>query len=136
MGKFIKIILCLLFAIAIYATANEISARNDADEMAHTSLTVQNEGTIRAVVTATHPPYFPDAELAGAGMQVQQITMSRLQRISALEYIFSLKSLSQRLADRDAALSQHWCRLYDTTTDYCCHPVSEYYVFALRRIIV
>ena len=36
----------------------------------------------------------------------------------------------------DAVLSQHWGKLYETTTSYCCHPVSEYYVFALRRIIV
>lgn len=136
MGKFINVILYLLFAVVIYATANEISASNDADKVDHTYLAAQDEGTIRAVVTTTCPPYFPDAELAGAGMHVQQITMSRLQRISILEYLFSLKSLSQRLADRDAVLSQHWCRLYDTTTDYCCHPVSEYYVFALRRIIV
>lgn len=136
MGKFIQVILCLLFAMVIYATANELSARNDADNLAHAALAVQNEGAIRAVVTATCPPYLPDAELAGAGMQVQQISISRLQRINVLEYIFSLKSLSQRLADRDAALSQHWSRIYETTTSYCCHPVSSYYVFALRRIIV
>lgn len=136
MGKFIKVILCLLFAIAIYATANEVSARNGADGETHTSLTIQNEGTIRTVLTSARPPYLPEAELAGTGMQMQQITFSRLQRISALEYLFSLKGLSQRLSDRDAMLSQHQSRLYATTTDYGCHPVSDYYVFALRRIIV
>ena len=46
------------------------------------------------------------------------------------------QDIAQRLADRDAVLSQHWGKLYETTTSYCCHPVSEYYVFALRRIIV
>lgn len=125
----------MLFAVALYAAANEVSAMKNADEKAHMVLPVQNEG-VQATLSAVQLPYFPDAELAGTGMQIQQITTSRLQRINVLEYIFSLKSLSQKLADRDAVLSQHRCRLYDTTTSYYCHPASEYYVFALRRIIV
>lgn len=125
----------MLFAIALYAAANEVSAMKSADCTVHTTSQMQDEGG-QATLSAMQLPYFPDAELAGTGIQLQQITTSRLQRINVLEYIFSLKSLTQRLADRDAVLSQHRGRLYDTTTCYYCHPASEYYVFALRRIIV
>lgn len=127
----------MLFAIALYAAANEVSAMKSAGETVHAVvLPIQNEDVQATTLSAVQLPYFPDAELAGIGIQFQQVTMSRLQRINVLEYIFSLKSLSQKLADRDAALSQHKGRLYDTTTCYNCHPASEYYVFALRRIIV
>lgn len=135
MGKFIKSILCLLFAIAIFAVANEVSVARGAELTACGTFPMQNKA-IQTTVTAAQSPFFTDAELAGSGMQVQQISMSRLQRINVVEYIFSLKSISQKMASHDAALSQHWCRLYATTTSYCCHPASEYYVFALRRIIV
>ena len=76
-------------------------------------------------------------ELAGTGIQTHQIAMSRIQRIQAAESIFFFKK----------PLLKGWQTvmlfylsiggtLYETTTSYCCHPVSEYYVFALRRIIV
>ena len=70
------------------------------------------KGDTHETVSSPQAPYFPDAELAGAGIQVHQIAMSRIQRIQAAEYVFSLKGLAQRLADRDAALSQHWGKLF------------------------
>ena len=135
MMKFIKVILCLLFAVVLYAAASEISAKEYADADAYATLPVQNK-ELQATITAVKFPYSPDAELAGAGMTAYQISLSRIQRINMLDYVFSVKSISQKLADRDAVLSQHQCRLYDSTTSYCCHPASEYYVFALRHIIV
>ncbi|MCY6292738.1 MULTISPECIES: hypothetical protein [Bacteroides] len=135
MAKFIKIILFMLFAVALHCVANNYFAGEQAEQDTYMAMSVL-KGDMHETVSSPQAPYFPDAELAGAGIQVHQIAMSRIQRIQAAEYVLSLKGLAQRLADRDAALSQHWGKLYDTTTSYCCHPVSEYYVFALRRIIV
>lgn len=136
MAKFVRVICCLLFAMALYATANDASAGRSAEEALCADAISLHGNEMQAALTTARTPYLPDAELAGVGMQVQQVPMSRVLRINVLGHIFSVKSISQKLADRDAMLSQHWCRLYETTTHYCCHPVSEYYVFALRHIIV
>ena len=119
----------MLFAVALHCVANNYFAGEQAEQDTYMAMSVL-KGDTHETVSNPQAPYFPDAELAGAGIQVHQIAMSRIQRIQAAEYV------AQRLADRDAALSQQWGKLYDTTTSYCCHPVSEYYVFALRRIIV
>ena len=52
------------------------------------------------------------------------------------EYFSSLRNVLQCCADRDNSLSQHWGRIYNTTTSYYCQPASEYYVFTLRHIII
>ena len=118
----------MLFAVALHSVANDYFAEKQAEQDIYMAMSAM-KGDTHETVSSPQTPYFPDAELAG-------IAMSRIQRIQAAESIFSLKALAQRLADRDAVLSQHWGKLYETTTSYCCHPVSEYYVFALRRIIV
>lgn len=81
-------------------------------------------------------PYLPDAELAGGGGQSHLLTYSRIQRLSATEYIFSLKSWVHKLARRAAVLSLHREKLYDAVAHYRCEPVCEYYVFTLRRILI
>ena len=116
----------MLFAVALHSVANDYFAEKQAEQDIYMAMSTM-KGDTHETVSSPQTPYFPDAELAGTGIQTHQIAMSR---------IFSLKALAQRLADRDAVLSQHWGKLYETTTSYCCHPVSEYYVFALRRIIV
>ena len=121
--------------MALHSVANDYFAEKQAEQDIYMAMSTM-KGDTHETVSSPQTPYFPDAELAGTGIQTHQIAMSRIQRIQAAESIFSLKALAQRLADRDAVLSQHWGKLYETTTSYCCHPVSEYYVFALRRIIV
>lgn len=124
----------MLFAVALHCVANNYFAGEQAEQDTYMAMSVL-KGDTHETVSNPQAPYFPDAELAGAGIQVHQIAMSRIQRIQAAEYVFSLKGLAQRLADRCCLVSAVG-KLYDTTTSYCCHPVSEYYVFALRRIIV
>ncbi len=87
-------------------------------------------------VQSSSLPYLPTAELIGCGAQAQQIAPSRLQRIFITEYVTTLKSVVQRMAERMAVLSQHQERIYDTTTSYYCHPASQYYVYTLRRIVI
>lgn len=135
MLKYIKTILFLLFAIAFYSIANHLPAEKTADGSMYAM--IQANTPEQESVSSVQMPYLPDAELGGAGLtHFHQITMSRIQRINISEYIISLKSMAEGVAGREDALSQHWSRLYGTTTSYACHPVSEYYVFALRRIIV
>lgn len=132
MAKFVKIVFLMLFAVAFYTAAN--SSFVDSSTKQGSSMLSLN--TVQAKVSAAQRPYFPEAELASNALQTYQVMMSRIQRVNVLEYTLSLKNLIQQLASRIAALAHHSGRIYDTTTSYYCHPASEYYVFALRHIII
>lgn len=92
MAKFIKIILFMLFAVALHCVANNYFAGEQAEQDTYMAMSVL-KGDTHETVSSPQAPYFPDAELAGAGIQVHQIAMSRIQRIQAAEYVFSLKVL-------------------------------------------
>lgn len=131
MAKFVKVILFLLFAVAFHSVvANNFFAEKP--------VKMQECAFVHTIdsqkVTSAQLPYLPEGELSNAA-QSHQIATSRIQRISLLEYSISLRTLAQKSLLREAALVQHWGRIYDTTTS-CCRPASEYYVFALRRIII
>lgn len=136
MAKFVKMILFLLFAVALHCVASDFFAEKSVKEECRAAVLSLEHGVSETAVARVQSPQFPVAELAGGGIQTQQVVTSRIQRIHATQYILSLKSLGQKLVDCEAALSQNRQRLYDNTTSYCCHPVNDYYVFALRRIIV
>lgn len=133
MAQFVKVILLLLFTVAFYSVVNDFSAAK-VEQQSHAA--VLDRETKGSVVSKAEVPHLPEVELIGGGAPMHQLTMSRVQRVSVIEYSLSLKGLVQSLANREAALSQHLRRIYDTTTSYYCHPASQYYVFALRRIII
>lgn len=133
MVKFVKVILLLLFSVAFYGMANGLSAAK-VDQDTH-AVTVM-DGEQESLIASSQLPYLPEAELVNNCSLMNQVTMSRVQRVNLIEYSLSLKGVLQSLANREASLSQHWGRIYDTTTSYNCHPSSQYYVFALRRIII
>ncbi|WP_455584805.1 hypothetical protein [Bacteroides sp.] len=131
MAKFIKVILFLLFAVALHCVANNLFAEKPAETQEHAF--VYNVDSQE--VSNVQLPYLPEGELSSAA-QSHQIVTTRIQRISLLKYSMSLKALTQKQSLRETALAQHWGHIYDTTTSYHCYPASEYYVFALRRIII
>lgn len=135
MIKVIKVIFVFLFAMLLHSVANDYFTGQTVEEDTHATLTFSTFAP-QTTIDAVQLPYFPDAELAGTGIQLHQVAMARILRINAAEYLLSLKNMSQKLIECEAALVQHWGKIYDTTTSYYCYPVSEYYVFALRRIIV
>ena len=131
MAKFVKVILFLLFAIALHSVAGNLSTEKSVETQKYDFACAAHSQK----VTSAQLPYLPEGELSSA-TQSYQIMTSRIQRISLLEYSMSLKALALKLSSREAALVQHRGRIYGTTTSYYCHPASEYYVFALRRIII
>lgn len=133
MRHFVKVILLLLFSIAFYSIVNDFSATRAEEDVHAVAAMSGDQGNI---VASTHSVFLPEAELVGGGSPTHQVMMSRMQRVNVIEYSLSLKEVLRNLANREASLSQHQGRIYDTTTSYYCHPSSQYYVFALRRIII
>lgn len=133
MVKFVKVILFLLFSVVFCGTANSLFAAKVEQDTHAVTVVDAEQGSL---ISSSQLPYLPEAELVGSRSLMHQVTMSRVQRVNVIEYSLSLKGVLQSLANREASLSQHWRRIYNTTTSYNCHPSSQYYVFALRRIII
>ena len=131
MAKFVKVILFLLLTVAFHSIAGNVSTAKEVDEQERAiTYAMRQHGEI----SAPDLPGKPVAELNN--LQSHQISVTRIQRVQLGEYFFSLKNALQCCADRDNSLSQHWGRIYGTTTSYYCQPSSEYYVYTLRRIII
>lgn len=134
MVRFVKVILFLLFAVSLHVIVDNFFTLNDVDKKVYTVAT-EGEFEEHGNIGAPQLPYWPEAEIV-TGLQTQQVSISRIQRMHITEYFLSLKNMVQRVADREASLSQHLGKIYATTTSYFCNPASDYYVFALRHIII
>lgn len=132
MAKFVKTILFLLFAVTLYVVMGNFFIKN---EVKAYTVAIKEEIQEYENIGIPQSPCWPEAEIA-TGLQSQQVSMSRIQRMHMMEYSLSLKNIMQCVADRDASLFQHQGRIYSTTTSCYCNPVSNYYVFALRHIII
>lgn len=133
MAKFVKVILFLLLTIALHGIASNVFTFKEVKTLGHVdsgAYALKQQGQI----TAPESPFTPVAELTN--LQSHPVPVTRIQRVQLGEYFFSLKCALQCWANRDNSLSQHWRRIYTTTTSYYCQPSSEYYVFALRHIII
>lgn len=131
MAKFVKVILFLLLTVVLHGVASNVLTEKVEQKQYVTVLAVERQ----TEVGVPEYPYLPVAELIG-NSSFHQMTTTRVQRVQIGDYFFSLKSVLQNYANRENSLSQHWGRIYSTTTSYNCQPASEYYVFALRRIII
>ena len=131
MAKFVKVILFLLLTVAFHSIAGNVSTERMVDKQGCDITYAMGQ---RGEICAPDLPGKPVAELTN--LQSHQISVTRIQRVQLGEYFFSLKNALQGFADRESSLSQHWGRIYDTTTSYYCQPSSEYYVYTLRRIII
>ncbi len=139
MGKYLKVIGFLVFALALWQIScaaftanNSVSAGGAVDIHEVTVMHHQDE----TAFTLPQLPYLPVAELASGSGHMQLLSMFRIQRSYITEYIFLLKDWVDKLAQREAVLSLHREKLFDTTACYRCQPVCEYYIFTLRRILI
>ncbi|WP_294627851.1 hypothetical protein [uncultured Bacteroides sp.] len=131
MAKFVRIILFLLLAVTFHGMAgNTFTERTVEEAESVVDYPVYHTGDINA----PEYPYSPVAELTN--LQSHQTPATRIQRVQLREYITTLRNLLQCCAKCDDCLTQHWGRIYNTTTSYYCQFSSEYYVFALRRMLI
>ena len=73
----------MLFAVALHSVANDYFAEKQAEQDIYMAMSAM-KGDTHETVSSPQTPYFPDAELAGTGIQTHQIAMSRIQRIQPL----------------------------------------------------
>lgn len=152
MANFLKAILFLVLAIVLGGSVSDAFTTEMVDKIVLTfcfdagedaSLPDVEEGGAMAwsdiqrdCISAPQKPYFSDAEPVTASGHIQLLTFSHAQRLYTTEDTYSLKEMVEQLAFREGALSLHREKLFDTSAFYRYCPVCEYYVFALRRIII
>ena len=115
MAKFVKVILFLLLTVAFHSIAGNVSTEKMVDKQGCDITYAMGQ---RGEICAPDLPGKPVAELTN--LQSHQISVTRIQRVQLGEYFFSLKNALQGCADRESSLSQHWGRIYGTTTSYYC----------------
>ncbi len=134
MIRLLKFALVLLLMWPLNAALDELIAHQTVGQEQCESTYPVN--SIPNKIQETTYPYWPAVELNASAANAYQLVASRIQRWVVTEYTISMKSILQKLADREAAVSQHQERIYDTTISYFCEPASQYYVYTLRRILI
>lgn len=135
MVRFLRLTGFLVILFALWQVASTTFTEKSADDsMCRKELTIRchKQGSI---VSVPQYPYFPEAELAGSVTQPQLLTFLRVQRSMFTECAYSLKDRMDLLVQCIATLCLHSEKLHHTTY-YRCQPMCEYYVFALRRILI
>lgn len=134
MAKYIKILALFVVCMVALAGTTRYGVSDEQEKLGDVSaVSFQKEGQV--YVGLPQFPFSPVAEIAD-GLQLQHISSCRLQRAQLGQYLLSLKSVVNILANIQASLSCHSKRDCSVNLAYSHQPPCEYYVFALRHIII
>lgn len=131
MAKFLRILFFILAAFISQSMGFSSATSKVVDEEAKNF--VSSNFAHHASFDAVHFHNFLDAELLN-NISQHASNSSRVQRVQLFQYFFSLRNLLLYHADRAASLSRQQVRAIDFTSNI--YPSSDYYVFALRKIII
>lgn len=135
MERVLKTILLSLLIVTLHGTINNISATEIVS--GDTSISVLQQSVRQYSLESLKSPFSPKVELGSTGFHLSQTITSKLQRSFLGGLLFSLKPIGRILAERESLLFKHKVRVFDISALVSVtHPASEYYVFALRRIVI
>ena len=132
MARVIKSILSLLLIGVLHVAANNVLVKED---LYDDSVDMQSSSCAYCFDNIKLP-YLPDAELGSIGFYVQQNAPSRTSRTHFNGSAYSLRDIALIMAEREAMLTKHWQKDHGDYLLSITHPASEYYIFALRHIII
>lgn len=134
MKSIIKSILFLSLVFVLHAMVGDVLAKeNLCKERA-----VVSYSSVQSYFDNTQLPHSLDAELGSIGFYLQQTGTDRPSR-TPWEPVYSLRNIGRIVAERYSMLFKYESRLDDSffsSLTSIIHPVSDYYVFALRHIII
>lgn len=131
MARFVKIILFSLLMITLHGVTSNVSA-SQVELVKHD---ITSSSTQQQKVRVPEFPYLPVADL-NCNLQTHHASTTRVQRVQAGEYLFFFKNILLNYANKEASSLLNWSRISGTTTSYHYKQTGEYYVFALRHIII
>jgi len=131
MARIIKSILSLLLIVVLHVAVSNILVKETLCE----SSIVLSTSSRQLSFDNIQLPCLPDAELGSIGSFYQQAA-SRTYRSYFDGSAFSLRDIVRIMAEHEAMLFKHWQKECDGLLSSITHPISEYYVFGLRHIII
>lgn len=132
MARIVKSILFLLLVVILHVSANGGLVKENLYEGSSIPCSSQQYSWDNIKL-----PYLPDGELGSIGFYLQQPVSSRTNRTHFDGSAFSLRDMAQIMSEREGMLIRHWQKLYNQSLlSSITHPVGEYYVFALKHIII
>lgn len=133
MARIVKSILFLLLVVVLHvAVGNGLVKENLCGDISVLPYSSQQYS-----IDSMQLPYLPDGELGSVGFYLQQPVSSRTNRTNFDGSAYSLRDMAQVMAEHDAMLVRDWQKRSNSSLLLSIiHPVSEYYIFALRHIII
>lgn len=131
MKRLVKIIVFFAFTWILYGMASEFFVEYQATDV--TSL-LKNEINSQSFENSSLP-VLPAAELGGMGVHLTHAGDSRVQRVNFNTYCTALRDITKNIANRQGLLTRQWQKLCQTSLSGD-KSSCEYYVFALRHIII
>ena len=132
MARMIKSILFLLLVVVLHVSATDSLVKENLYEGGSIPYSSQQYSW-----DSLKLPYLPDGELGSIGFYLQQPVSSRTNRTHFDGSAFSLRDMTQIMSEREGMLFRHWQKLCNKSLlSSITHPVGEYYVFALKHIII
>lgn len=134
MKQVIKHIMFLVLIVGLYTAVSSLPVKgNFSNESFLTLFATPQESSF----DKNDLPYPVTAEFGSIGVQTYQLQIPRIQRTSFSRASFSLKDITQFLSERDTSLLAYYWKSYNPFVLLSIvYPTCEYYVFALRHIII
>jgi len=136
MKKIFRYIFILTLTIGVFSWADKLPQRYLEKVNTIYSLNSDTYSYQDTSIDACNLPIIPEAELGSIGFTFHNPVTSRLLRFHSQNYFYSMKYMSRQLCERENNLTANWEKSYDDFILSVSHPISEYYVFGLRHIII
>lgn len=133
MARLLKSILFLLLVVIMHIASDNAFTENhfSDDNSANYPYSSQQHSLDKVQL-----PFRADAEMGSIGFHLMNHIASFRDQRTQRGY-FTLKSVWQILAEHQSLLFRHWNRVDDDALlSSITRPVSEYYIFGLRHIII
>lgn len=133
MKRFINKIWLLILLVAISGVTNEAFSEENVSDAVPFSVIVQEPS--KAVLSTPNRNSLPEAELGGISWNGFKDFSSRAQRTLNTNYV-SFRNTEKELIYHSEVLAKHKSKYYHSSVSPITYPTCEYYVFALRQIVI
>lgn len=134
---FALMLVCTFGSVASYVSSSETAwVVDDASLVASRAIHTAESADVSSAFSTPALPYMPDAEMGACGFVNQFFLSLRAQRSQLLHYLQVMRSSLELISHRMAQISHLQERDYYMLSLTFARHACEYYVYALRHIII
>lgn len=133
---FALMLVCTLGSVASYVSSSETVSVDDASLVTSRAIHMAEGTDAPSAFSTPALPYMPDAEMGACGFVNQFFFSLRAQRSQLLHYLQVMRSSLELISHRMAQISHLQEKGYHMLSLTFARHACEYYVYALRHIII